>query len=208
MTYDLWSVYGSLCSCSFGILSNMPEACCKRRKATKQELQEHIKTLRGDYEKNIPLALPGYVPHPAKPCVKFDTTPPKWAEVKLMIGKERSALRSYMDDVTAFLLLQRRGPKPRISRLWILAHRSRKERWARILEIRPQDEQYKSKVISQWQQGGWMTWIGIIRRTGMQEEDSPSQAELPHGSQIMILLLSTLAYAIPANRGDATAPLF
>ena len=58
--------------------------------ATAQELEEHMKSQLGDHEKNIPLGSPGHVPRPAEPESQFDT-PPRWAEIRQVVDKARSA---------------------------------------------------------------------------------------------------------------------
>ncbi|KAK0150886.1 hypothetical protein N1851_008008 [Merluccius polli] len=59
--------------------------------ATAQELEEHMKSQLGDHEKNIPLGSPGHVARPAEPESQFDTTPPRWAEIRQVVDKAKSA---------------------------------------------------------------------------------------------------------------------
>lgn len=58
---------------------------------TEQELEEHCKDQLGDSQKGSPLGSPGHVPHPPEPCTHFDTSPPKWPEVKQVVERARAA---------------------------------------------------------------------------------------------------------------------
>ncbi|KAJ8334018.1 hypothetical protein SKAU_G00413370 [Synaphobranchus kaupii] len=58
---------------------------------TAEELQNHIKEQLGDSSRNIPLGSPGHVPRPPEPASQFDTSPPKWTEIKQVVEKARSA---------------------------------------------------------------------------------------------------------------------
>ncbi|XP_035527565.1 uncharacterized protein LOC118335412 [Morone saxatilis] len=68
--------------------SLLEEKKCGRLEATEQELEENIKNQLTDQKKNIPLGSPGHVPRPAEPAVEFNTTPPKWTEVKLVVDRK------------------------------------------------------------------------------------------------------------------------
>lgn len=63
-----------------------------KMEATAQELEDHLKSHLGDHENSTPLGSPGYVLRPAEPESQFDTTPPRWAEIRQVVDKARSAL--------------------------------------------------------------------------------------------------------------------
>ena len=58
---------------------------------TAEELESHIKEQLGDSDQNTPLGSPGHVPCPPEPGTKFDTTPPRWAEINQVVQKARTA---------------------------------------------------------------------------------------------------------------------
>ena len=58
---------------------------------TKQELEQHIKDQLSDNLRAKPLGSPGHVPRPPEPSTEFDTSPPRWAEVKQAIERARAA---------------------------------------------------------------------------------------------------------------------
>lgn len=55
------------------------------------KLEEHIKSQLSDNQKEIPLGTPGNVLRPREPSTQFDTTPPKWSEVKQVVQRARAA---------------------------------------------------------------------------------------------------------------------
>lgn len=58
---------------------------------TGQELEEYIKTQTSDGLRECPLGSPEHVPRPPEPSTQFDTTPPKWLEVKQVVERARAA---------------------------------------------------------------------------------------------------------------------
>ncbi|KAJ8375377.1 hypothetical protein SKAU_G00059570 [Synaphobranchus kaupii] len=55
---------------------------------TAEELQNHIKEQLGDSSRNIPLGSPRHVPRPPEVASQFDTSPPKWTEIKQVIENQ------------------------------------------------------------------------------------------------------------------------
>ncbi len=56
-----------------------------------QELEDHITTQISDSLREIPLGM-GNVPRPPEPSTQFDTSPPKWSEVKQVVEHVRAVL--------------------------------------------------------------------------------------------------------------------
>lgn len=57
-----------------------------QKAATQQDLEEHTKTQLCDPE-NTPLGSPEHVPRLTEPVFRFDTAPPKWSEINLVVNK-------------------------------------------------------------------------------------------------------------------------
>ncbi|KAJ8278107.1 hypothetical protein GJAV_G00083890 [Gymnothorax javanicus] len=66
---------------------------------TKQELEEHIKDQLRDSLKESSLGSPGHVPRPPEPTSPFNTTRPKWSEVKQVVERARAASAPVLNGV-------------------------------------------------------------------------------------------------------------
>lgn len=71
--------------------SLLEESKTGKLQVTKQELEQHISDQLSDNLRAKPLGSPGYVPRPPEPSIEFDTSPPRWAEVKQVVERARSA---------------------------------------------------------------------------------------------------------------------
>ncbi|XP_016406634.1 uncharacterized protein LOC107739136 [Sinocyclocheilus rhinocerous] len=67
---------------------------------TQQELEVFIKSQISDSQKESPLRSPGYIPQLPEPTSQFDTSPPKWSEVKKIVEQTRAASAPGPNGVT------------------------------------------------------------------------------------------------------------
>lgn len=63
----------------------------RKLETTSEQLEQHVKEQYSDQERNVPLAIPGYIPRPAPPTAEFSNMSLKFSEVRQVVRKARSS---------------------------------------------------------------------------------------------------------------------